>query len=110
MEAPITNKIYQMSERVYDALTMCASNNYHAFAVLEPKETDIEDPKRRKDLLADLEEIKKLQHLGLLKDISSRYQSEIAGYTKEHGFSYKVVELTKESILMFANSKNRVIN
>lgn len=103
-----TPLIYQMSETVYDALTICASNEYYTFAVLEPSETS--DSDRRDRLLKDLEEIKDLVQLGLLRDISAKYNKEIAKYLQEYGSSYKVVELTKEGILMFSNAKDRVIN
>ncbi len=97
-----------MTEKVYEALTVCAENQYYTFAVIEP--TLDETPKRRKDLLRDLEEVNDLVQLGLLRDISARYTGEIAKCLQERGYGYKVVELTKEGMLMFANAKDRKVN
>jgi hypothetical protein len=106
MGAPLN--IYEMSAAVYGALCVCSDNNYYTFAVMEPKEDD--EPKRRLSLLEDLEEIKDLSHLGLLKDISYRFGIEIGKCREEHGFGYRVMELTRECILMFSNTKDRKVN
>lgn len=102
------NSIYQMSEKVYEALTVCASHEYYVFAILEPRDADTLDT--RNDILKDLEEVKDLIRLGLLKDISKEYNKDIKKFQEAHGAGYKVIELTKEGIMLFANAKNRVIN
>ena len=97
-----------MSKRVYDALMICASHDYTTFAVPEPGEED--PPARRKDELKDLEEIRALITLGLLRDVSNNYLKEIEKYKNEYGTTYRVIELTKEGIAMFTTVEKQVIN
>lgn len=108
MEAPINKLVFQMSEQVYEALCVCADNEYYTFAILEPK--DDEEPEQRKKLIRDLTEIEDLTQIGLLKDVSTKYRDDINKCKKEHGFYYKVMELTQEGVLMFAHAKDRKIN
>lgn len=106
METPIRN-VYQISETIYEALQVCADSEYYTFAVLEPREDDDKD--RRKALKAELDEILDLVQLDLLKDISDKYKSMIKHCQQEHGFGYRVLELTQAGILMFTNVKGRKV-
>lgn len=101
------SEFYSMSENVYEALEICASSEYYTFACLEPRED--ETIERKKALENEMAEINDLVNLDLLKDISHKYKSMIRHCREEHGFGYKVLELTQAGILMFSNTKERRI-
>ena len=102
------NQFYSMSETVYEALSVCADAEYYTFALLEPKIDD--PPERKKELEKEQQEINDLIKLDILNDVSYKFISQIKECKDEHGFGYKVVELTEAGILMFRNIKDRKVN
>lgn len=52
-------------------------------------------------------EILELVQMDLLKDISYKYKSMIKHCSEEHGFGYRVMELTQTGLLMFSKIKER---
>jgi hypothetical protein len=103
LETPIN-----LSTTVSEALQLCADSEYYIFAVLDPKEDDTLE--RKADLKKELEEILALVKLELLEEITHMYDHMIQHCRRDHGFGYRVMELTDAGILMFSNAKDRKVN
>lgn len=101
------NEHYQVSDTIYEALSVCADSEYYTFAILEPREDDTKE--RKKELAKELSEVLDLVQLDLLKDISYKYKSLIKHCQEEHGFGYRVMELTQAGLLMFSKVKERKV-
>lgn len=97
-----------MSESIYEALRLCTEAEVYTFAVLGPKDDDTQE---RKDYLKkEMDEVMGLVKLELLRDISGNYQHMISHCQEDHGFSYKVIEMTETGILMFTDAVKRKVN
>lgn len=109
MEAGIV-PIHELSPTIAEALIACASEQLggYTFAVLEPREDDL--PERKKQMAAEMSEIRDLMQLDLLRDVSYRFSRQIDDCKETHGFGYKVVQLTEYAVLMFMENKHRKVN
>jgi hypothetical protein len=100
--------IYEITPNIYEALQACADSEFYTFALLEPKADDSRE--RKRDIEKETAEVNDLINLDLLRDISYKYTTQIKDCQEEHGFGYKVLELTEAGLLMFANSEDRKVN
>lgn len=99
--------IYELSESISSTLIATANGDSVVFALLEPRDDDT--PDRKKRLAEELVEINDLIQLDLLKDVSKDFIDQIAHCKASHGFGYKVVAMTDTAVLMFRKTgKERV--
>lgn len=111
METPIGRTkidIYELSEDLYDTLIVAANGDSPTFALLEPRED--EEPERRKRLNREMAEIEDLIQMDLLKDVSDNWAPQIAVCKIQYGFSYRVVTMTEMAMMMFTKGRKEPIN
>lgn len=105
----MTDLIYELTPSVAEALSACADGGLgYTFAVLEPREDDSFERKRA--LASESAEIQDLINLDLLEDVSPRFHHQIENCRNNHGFGYKVVQLSPIAVMLFQETKHRRIN
>jgi hypothetical protein len=98
--------IYQLSEFQFGTLRHAANGGSIVFAVLDPAPSD--PPEKRKQFIDERLQIDALVDLGILKDVSERFQESIeTSRINNNNRGFVVVALTDIGLCMFQESKGK---
>src|SRR5271166_4747406 len=100
--------IYELSQFQYINLIKAANEGNIVFAVIDPPPNS--SPEKIKELNKQKLDVLELIQLNLLKDVSKDFAEQIAVCKLNNGFSYMIVSLTRDSILMFSVHTERPVN
>lgn len=98
--------IYELSQKQYDILRNTANDEHIVFSVIGVAEgaTDHE----KEEIEDTLRQIKELIGMGLVNDVSDKFESNIKKVKEEHGRTIYLYALTWDAVLMFLNKKESV--
>ena len=100
--------IHELTKFQVATLVRAANGGSTVFAVVESGEKDTGE--RKETLESHVREIRQLIDLGLLTEVSEKFQEPIQVCKLQNGRGFIVVQLTDQAQLMFSEAAHRSIN
>ena len=100
--------IHELTKFQVANLVRAANGGSTVFAVVESGEKDTGE--RKETLESHVREIRQLIDLGLLTEVSEKFQEPIQVCKLQNGRGFIVVQLTDQALLMFSEAAHRSIN
>jgi len=100
--------IHELTKFQVANLVRAANGGSTVFAVVESGEKDTGE--RKETLESHVREIRQLIDLGLLTEVSEKFQEPIQVCKLQNGRGFIVVQLTDQAQLMFSEAAHRSIN